>query len=73
MKTKILFLDEDGDLCFDLAKYAIPNDKCVEIGITCDSEIYVHVPAYEIDNIIEELFKEDRVDLRKYGKVSYEN
>lgn len=72
MGTKILYYDEDGDLCFGITKYAglYEHDRKgngVWIETTDDDSLFIQ-DAFPED-IVKRIYENDKVDLTRYGNV----
>lgn len=72
MFTKIMFIDNDGDLAFDYVHYAAMTGTPGEVMIGI-SEGDTIVLSSVGESLIRELFREDKVDLTAYGSVLYYN
>lgn len=74
MGTKILFIDDDGDIIMDHAYCAYvcyPDDtpchKGVQISITDNCGIFIQ--TMDPEQIIRQLFEHNQLDLTEYGPV----
>lgn len=71
MFTKILFIDDDGDMMMDFAHAAyITSNHAGTTGIRIDltDDIGIFVP-YADDSLIRQLFENDKLDITSKGRV----
>lgn len=73
MGTKILYYDEDGDLCFGVAEYAglYEDDRKgngVWINTTDGDSFFIQDPFPE--DVVKRIYENDKVDLTRYGNVA---
>lgn len=74
MGTKILYLDDDGDICFAVAVYAGLYEsnrygRGVRIDTMDDDTLFIANKEYPED-IVRQLYTNDKVDLTLYGNVT---
>lgn len=72
MYTKILFIDDNGDMMMDYAISAYKDNSSdgstgVTIDITSECSIFIKEP--ETEHLIKRLFDYDTCDLTEYGPV----